>query len=382
MANVLQKYFPIIRTREEVLKEINGNDRLLAVYQGWNREQRELFLDYCSGQRGVRILYDTFFKEILDPDATPERVEELLSLILKQKVKILKVLPLESPRLGDEQSLIVMDVVVELEDHSIANLEVQKAGYYFPGQRAACYSSDLLLRQYKRVREDLKKQKRRFSYKEIKKVYTITLYEKSPKEFLGFPDDYLHYFSQKSNTGIEIDLLQEYVFISLDNFRDILHNNGNSIRNKLEAWLVFLSMDEPEMIERLIREYPQFKKYYEEIYELCRNTEKVMGMFSKELQELDRNTVQYMIDDMQDEIDAQKNTIDIQKNTIDTQERLLNQKDGKINAQKELLNQKDEQIDAQEKLLNQKEDALKMQNKEIELLKRQLAQLQGEATVK
>ena len=364
MANVLQHYFPMIRTREEVLKEITGNDRLMAVYQGWNREQRELFLDYCSGQRGVRILYDTFFKEILDPDATPERVEELLSLILKQKVKILKVLPLESPRLGDEQSLIVMDVVVELEDHSIANLEVQKAGYYFPGQRAACYSSDLLLRQYKRVREDLKKQKRRFSYKEIKKVYTITLYEKSPKEFLGFPDDYLHYFSQKSNTGIEIDLLQEYVFISLDNFRDILHNNGNSIRNKLEAWLVFLSMDEPEMIERLIREYPQFKKYYEEIYELCRNTEKVMGMFSKELQELDRNTVQYMIDDMQDEIDAQK--------------RLLNQKDDKINAQKELLNQKDEQIDAQEKLLNQKEDELKMQNKEIELLKRQLAQLQGE----
>ena len=127
-------------------------------------------------------------------------------------------------------------------------------------------------------------------------------------------------------------------------------------------------MDEPEMIERLIREYPQFKKYYEEIYELCRNTEKVMGMFSKELQELDRNTVQYMIDDMQDEIDAQK--------------RLLNQKDDKINAQKELLNQKDEQIDAQEKLLNQKEDELKMQNKEIELLKRQLAQLQGEPTGK
>ena len=135
MANVLQKYFPMIRTREEVRKEITGNDRLMKVWQEWNREQQELFLDYCSGQRGVRILYDTFFKEILDPNTTPERVEELLSLILKQKVKILKVLPLESPRLGDEQSLIVMDVVVELEDRSIANLEVQKAGYYFPGQR-------------------------------------------------------------------------------------------------------------------------------------------------------------------------------------------------------------------------------------------------------
>ena len=338
MANVLQKYFPMIRTREDVLKEINGNDCLLTVYQSWNKEQQELFLDYCSGQKGVRILYDPFFKEIVNPDATPERVEELLSLALKQRVKILKVLPLESPRLGDEQSLIVMDVVVELEDHSIANLEVQKAGYYFPGQRAACYSSDLLLRQYKRVKEDMEKQERRFSYCEIRKVYTIILYEKSPKEFRDFPEAYIHRFTQKSDTGIEIDLLQEYIFISLDIFHSILHNNGNRIRNKLEAWLAFLSMDEPEMIEKLISEYPQFQQYYKEIYELCQNTEKVMGMFSKELQELDRNTVQYMIDDMQDEINAQKET---------------------IVEQEELLSKKDE---------------------EIEQLKCQLARLQAEAT--
>ena len=31
-----------------------------------------------------------------------------------------------------------------------------------------------------------------------------------------------------------------------------------------------------------------------------------MNMFSKELLELDRNTVQFMIDEMQDEIDNQK----------------------------------------------------------------------------
>ena len=60
------------------------------------------------------------------------------------------------------------------------------------------------------------------------------------------------------------------------------------------------------MIVKLITEYPQFKAYYEEIYQLCRDTEKVMEMFSKELQELDRNTVQYMIDEMQDVINSQK----------------------------------------------------------------------------
>ena len=104
------------------------------------------------------------------------------------------------------------------------------------------------------------------------------------------------------------------------------------------------------MIEKLIREYPQFKTYYEEIYELCRNTEKVMGMFSKELQELDRNTVQYMIDEMQDEIDAQR----------------------------KLLSQKDNMIDNQQVKLDEQKDTINTQNKEIEELKRQLAQLQEE----
>ena len=142
--------------------------------------------------------------------------------------------------------------------------------------------------------------------------------------------------------------MQEYVFISLDNFHGILHNKG--IRNKLEAWLTFLSVDEPEKIAKLIREYPQFEKYYEEIYKLCRNTERVMGMFSEELRELDRNTVQYMIDDMKDEIDAQKET-------IAEQGKLLSQKDDKIEAQQGT-------IDAQ--------------RKELEELKKRLAQLEPE----
>ena len=75
------------------------------------------------------------------------------------------------------------------------------------------------------------------------------------------------------------------------------------------------------MIVRLITEYPQFKIYYEEIYQLCRNTEKVMEMFSKELQELDRNTVQYMIDEMQEVIDAQKEDLSKQEEVINAQKK-------------------------------------------------------------
>ena len=132
-----------------------------------------------------------------------------------------------------------MDIVIELEDHSIANVEVQKLGYKFPGQRAACYSADLLLRQYKRIKGEKGKT---FSYRDIKKVYTIIFYEHSPAEFRKFPEDFIHRSSQKTDTTVKIDLLQEFVFIPLDNFRGILHNKG--IRNKLDAWLTFLSVDE------------------------------------------------------------------------------------------------------------------------------------------
>jgi hypothetical protein len=228
-----------------------------------------------------------------------------------------------------------MDILVELEDKSLANVEVQKIGYHFPGQRSACYSADLLLRQYKRVREEKEDQNRKFSYRDIKTVYTIVFFEKSTSEFKEFPEDYVHHFEQQSNTGLDIDLLQKYIFIPLDVFRERKHNK--TIKDELEAWLTFFSTDSPEEILRLIERYPRFKAMYEEVFSLCANTERVMEMWSEELLELDRNTVQYMVDEMQEEITRQKKE--------------LSRKDDEISRQKESLNEKDNIIrELQEKL--------------------------------
>ena len=107
------------------------------------RKQRE-FSDRCTGAKGGKILYDSLFKEIMNPEYSPERMNDMLSVLLKRKVKIKEVLPLDSTRLGEESSLIIMDIVVELEDGSIADVEVQKVGYAFLGERMACYSADML----------------------------------------------------------------------------------------------------------------------------------------------------------------------------------------------------------------------------------------------
>ena len=55
---------------------------------------------------------------------------------------------------------------------------------------------------------------------------------------------------------------------------------------------------------------------YETLYLMCKNTERMMEMFSEELRELDKNTVKYMIEEQQKEIDEQKKEIDEKKKEI------------------------------------------------------------------
>ena len=297
----LLQYFPMIRTRDQILLEIRSDPSLNARFEAFSQEARKEFLDICTGEKGVKILYDSFFRSVMDPERYPERLQAMLSCILGMQIASFHVLESSSFALGDVKSLVIMDIVVELVDGSIINLEVQKIGYDFPGERAACYASDLTLRQYARAKRDaaekaLKMSGHTFSYRSIHPVYTIVLIEKSPGIFSKFPDQYIHRFTQRSDTGLSMELLHNYIFIPLDIFKK-KHQNEN-ISTELEAWLTFLSTEEPGEILRLCDAYPFFRDIYKHIYEICQNTEDVMGIFSEALGELDRNTVDYMIDEL------------------------------------------------------------------------------------
>lgn len=369
MTNKLQQYFPMLQTRESIMEQIESSNYLQSMYDQWTVKQQQEFLDFCTGVKGVKPMYDFISKEILNPETVPERIDELLSLLLKQEVHIVEVLPNDNTRLADESSLVIMDIVVQLKDGSIANLEIQKIGYKFPGERSACYSADLLLRQYKRVRS---RRREKFVYKDIRQVYTIVLFEQSPHAFQRFSDKYLHYFEQKSDTGLEIDLLQKYLFIPLDIFRKIQHNKNVKIENRLEAWLTFLCMDEPDAIVSIIEKYPDFKVMYEQIYDICRNIEEVMSMFSKELRELDRNTVQLMIDEMQEELN--RKTQSLQKinqqlnqkvNELSRKDQELGQKDRELDQKDWKLDQKDRELDQKDQKLGQKDQELNQKDQEL-----------------
>ena len=167
-------------TEEAIIGEIKSDENLLAEYESWTELQQRDFLKFCSGMRGVKVLYDGFGKEILSPIYHPERLEELLSCILETEVKIRQVIPSDGTRIADEQSLVIMDIVVELMDGSLANVEIQRIGYLFPGERCACYSADLLLRQYKSVKS---RKKRNFTYRDVKMYIQSYLSKKVQKNF-------------------------------------------------------------------------------------------------------------------------------------------------------------------------------------------------------
>lgn len=322
----LKEFFPLIQEREALQGRIEASPQLTTIFNSWTKERQTEFLDFCTGVRGIKILYDSFFKETMNPEYAPERLEGFLSVVLKRKVRIVRILPNDSTRISDEASLLITDIIVELEDGSLANVEIQKIGYTFPGERSACYSSDMLLRQYKRARSVMGK---KFSYGDVKNVYLIVIYEKSPKEFHKHPEEYYHYGRQVFDTGLQLNMLQEFVMIPLDIFKENMHNK--IIETPLEAWLTFLTDDNPEQVVELITRFPEFKPMYETLYQMCLNVERMMNMFSEELRIMDRNTVKYMIEEQEQEIKAKEQQLE------EVEQQLATYKEAQRNAVENLL---------------------------------------------
>jgi len=367
---VLAKYFPLIQAREEIQAQIAGNPKLKDTFLQWDERAREEFLDFCSGERGIKVVYDGIFKEVFNPEITPERLEALLSLVLGFDVKIEKVLPNDGARLGAESSLLYTDIVVQHTDGSLSDVEIQKIGYNFPGERCACYSADHLLRQYKKVRGE---NNRHFNYREIQSVYTIVFFEHSPEVFKKFPNQYVHRFSQKSDTGLELELVQKYYFVSLDIFKKNMENK--SVRNEMEAWLSFLSYDDPKRIIELITAYPRFKAMYQDIYEICINMEEVMSVYSKELAEMDRNTVKYMMDEIQEELNQTKERLE----QAETEKRQAEEEKKQAEEEKRQAEEEKRQAEEEKKQARERLEQAETEKRQAEEEKRQAEEKKRQA---
>lgn len=105
---------------------------------------------------------------------------------------------------------------------------------------------------------------------------------------------------------------------------------NKTIENKLEAWLMLISCDEPERIIELLEKYPEFRNIYEEVYEMCRNVEEIMGLFSEELAQMDRNTISYMIEELEEEVKAEKEKTKVIQKELEEKEKIIAELNQKI----------------------------------------------------
>ena len=353
-----QKKYDFLNTvsagREEMLlqelKKVPGlYNRFLAMDQGW----KERFLDYCTGVKTLPLTYDPFFKRIFHPDIHPDRLSRFISCLLGMQVRVLRILPSEETLL-EGGALMIMDILVQLEDGSLVNVEIQKIPYAFPGERISCYSSDLVLRQYSRVKGERGK---KFTYHDMKKVYTIIILEKTPESFHEFPNQYIHYGKTVFNTGLKMELLQEYCIVALDVFK---RNRYPEDRSEQDAWLSLLATENMEEVDPLIHKYPWLGEIYEEMAGLMHNPEEVLNMFSEALRILDKNTVEYMVEEQQKELDEKKAELKRIQKELEESQRVIEE------SQKELENS--------QKMIEKNRKDLEETQKEIEANKKELSE--------
>ena len=254
---------------------------------------RQKLLQFLRGKRGLSITYDTVFKYVMMPGGTTDRLEQFLTAILGEPVQIKQILPREGSQLADTSSFIIADIIVSTRDGSIMNVEIQKIGYNFPGERASCYTADMIMRQY----NYLKSRNKNFTYRDMKPVYLIVFMEHSPALFKT-TDQYIHKKCSYFNTDIKLNLLENIIFISLDTFHDLVQN----INTTQDAWLEFLTEDNPEKIVRFVNQFPEFLPCYQDLISFRKKPEELIHMFSDALRELDKNTERYMVEELNKEV--------------------------------------------------------------------------------
>ena len=155
----------------------------------------------------------------------------------------------------------------------------------------------------------------------------------STAEFHRHGEAYFHHGKISYDTGLNLEMLDEYFLIALDVFTKIPYAEDN--KSDLHAWLSLLTTENLTDAERNIRHYPWLEPIYQEITLLRHSPEEVIGMWSEALRILDENSLKYYVEELKEELDKEK--LDKEKLRIKEKDAALNEKDAEIAALKAQL---------------------------------------------
>ena len=411
----------------DFLSAVRNNPNLSLQYDNFRRSSvsnkgwADRFNDYISRKKTLPLLYDPFFKKLFNGDEHRERLSRLVSSIIGQEVTVIDILPSESSSFED--SFIIMDMIVRLSDGSIANIEVQKIASLFPGERLSCYSADAIMRQYHRLSsatstarysDDISQDSdsistlghKTFSYKDMKNVHTIVLFENSNSNLINSdnPELYFHVGTTTFNTHINFPLLQKYHMISLDTFRkyrysDIIKGNieikkcdyDEDVYEKpltdqmLRDRLAFLSLFVTETVDEAIaiqNIFPELSEIFNEMNEYLARPEEVLGMFSEALRILNHNTAVLMVDEYRKKYQEMENNLkkEMKEKMQEKMQEIQEMQERENNLKKEMQERENnikKEMQEQQKILDDKDKQINSQEEQHKKDLERIAELEA-----
>ena len=105
----------------------------------------------------------------------------------------------------------------------------------------------------------------------------------------------------------------------------------------MTAWLSLLATRNVDDLTEILAVYPWLEAIYQDMASYLHKPEEVLTMFSDALKILDNNTVQYMIDEMQNTIDDQKAQLSDKDSQLADKDSLINDQAAEIAALKKQL---------------------------------------------
>ena len=125
------------------------------------------------------------------------------------------------------------------------------------------------------------------------------------------------------------------------------------------------------MIIKLLEQNSEFRDIYEEIYNICRNSERMMGMFSKELEILDRNTVKLMIDELDEALGEEREKVKAIKQERET----LKEEKESLEAEMQEAKAEKESLETE---MRRTKDEMEAERKRAEEAEKELIRLRAE----
>lgn len=244
--------FSAVRKKSDLLKDIQKDPRLRDIFGRWSPEEQLVFLDICTGERGLQFLRASVFRELFSENR--HLLENMISVFLEREVKICAIL--------DEWERETEIIHLTIED--IDTIQKQ-LGIYYVKDLTKVYETD-------GMNSDIR-------------IYFV---EHSPLQFFSYMDSYIH-FGCGMSSGAGTDVWEQSCFICLDVYEKRME--WKQLEDERDIWCSVLKGNSYERLCQAIKKRPVLQQLYDTWFNICLDTKRAVLLYDSVLHHDDTSRI-------------------------------------------------------------------------------------------